>query len=181
VREAREQKRQRQRILRVVWISAAIFIAAGVVALLVLRGGGTALGEAVPIEPRVDHFEPGTEYEYSTNPPTSGPHYDEPAEAGFYSEPVDDGYLVHSLEHGYVVVWYNCDSLDAAACDTLASNVQREVQGRAKVIGMPRSGMETTLALTSWGRLLRLDEFDSATIRAFIRANLNQAPEPNAD
>lgn len=45
---------------------------------------------------------------YDTNPPTAGPHYQNPVKAGIYDEPVADEYLVHNMEHGHVIVWYNC-------------------------------------------------------------------------
>jgi hypothetical protein len=34
--------------------------------------------------------------------------------------------------------------------------------------------------MTSWGRLQRFEMFDSEQAKAFYRANLNRAPEPNA-
>jgi hypothetical protein len=34
--------------------------------------------------------------------------------------------------------------------------------------------------MTSWGRLQRFEAFDAEQAKAFYRANLNQAPEPNA-
>lgn len=55
-----------------------------------------------------DHVPDGTLVAYNSNPPTSGPHYDEWARAGVYENPVSDGHLVHSLEHGYIILSYNC-------------------------------------------------------------------------
>ena len=116
-------------------------------------------------------------------PPTSGTHYGTPADAGFYNSPVPDGNLIHSLEHGYVIIWYNCDPLSESECndmkDGIADIVERDFSSN-KVIGMPRDGMETTIALTTWGRISRLDSFDEDHIKGFIRANRGVAPEPNA-
>lgn len=55
-----------------------------------------------------DHVPDGTQVNYNSNPPTSGPHFEEWVKAGIYDKPVTDGHLVHSLEHGYVILSYNC-------------------------------------------------------------------------
>lgn len=55
------------------------------------------------------HVPIGTEVQYNSNPPTSGPHYGEWTRSGIYNEVKDDRNLVHSLEHGYVIISYNCD------------------------------------------------------------------------
>lgn len=55
-----------------------------------------------------EHVTTGTEVDYNSNPPTSGPHYTEWVRDGVYDAPRDDRNLVHSLEHGYVIISYNC-------------------------------------------------------------------------
>ncbi len=50
---------------------------------------------------------------YPTNPPTSGKHYQVPAEDGAYETAPDVKELVHSLEHGRVIIWVK-KSLPAA-------------------------------------------------------------------
>ncbi|MDZ4284196.1 MAG: DUF3105 domain-containing protein, partial [Patescibacteria group bacterium] len=45
---------------------------------------------------------------YTSNPPTSGPHYPDAIKAGVYDEPVAEEYLVHNMEHGHVILWYHC-------------------------------------------------------------------------
>jgi hypothetical protein len=130
----------------------------------------------------VQHEELGTEIEYSSDPPVGGNHYEVWVEPGLYEEVVEDGYLVHNLEHGYVIIWYNCDDLSSAQCDTLKNDIQSVIDyfDGYKVIGMPRSGMPTVLALTSWGRLARLNAFDFNLIVEFIEQYQEQSPEPNA-
>lgn len=56
-----------------------------------------------------DHVPIGEQVKYNSNPPTSGPHYEDWVRSGVYEIPKDDGYLVHSLEHGYVIMSYNCE------------------------------------------------------------------------
>jgi hypothetical protein len=43
---------------------------------------------------------------YNTYPPTSGPHYGQPAIWNNYSEIVDPRRVVHNQEHGGVIIWY---------------------------------------------------------------------------
>jgi hypothetical protein len=145
-------------------------------------------GENIPIM-SADHIPVGAPHEpYNSNPPTSGPHYENPAEAGFYEVAPADEALVHNLEHGYVIISYNCSALTASQCDRLKTQI-REVMGSAgtslitgtpKLIGVPRTNMETQLALTSWGRLDKFDQFDRERILSFIKFFRDQAPEPQA-
>lgn len=55
------------------------------------------------------HVEIGTQVDYHTVPPTSGPHYAQWTKWGVYDIPKDDRNLVHALEHGYVIMSYNCN------------------------------------------------------------------------
>jgi len=128
-----------------------------------------------------NHVPTGTQVTYNSNPPSSGPHYDQPLRAGFYDNVVPDGNIVHSMEHGYVVIWYNCESLSAQDCQALKDNINKVItdHNTYKLIGMDRSGaMDHQIALTSWGRLAYLDAFDETFINDFIDANQNNSPEP---
>ena len=148
-------------------------------------GGSEPAGEleVEEIDPGEPLHEPlGTEIEYSSDPPVGGHHYEVWMDPGLYEEVVEDGYLVHNLEHGYVIIWYNCDDLSGGECDTLKGDIQSVIDyfDGYKVIGTPRPGMSTVLALTSWGRLARLDAFDFALIVEFIERYQEDSPEPNA-
>ena len=55
------------------------------------------------------HVPEATLVNYSTNPPTLGPHSASWITKGFYDTSRFDGNLVHSLEHGYVVISYDCE------------------------------------------------------------------------
>lgn len=123
--------------------------------------------------------------EYNSDPPTSGPHYAEEARAGFYDSnnyQFPAGYLVHNLEHGYVIFWYNCDLLDETGCADLKEQIKTTMDdlGGTKLIAYPWPSLDVPLVMTSWGRLQRLETFDSEQVKAFYRANLNRAPEPDA-
>lgn len=68
------------------------------------------IGEVVEDKGR-DHVDDISGVQYSSNPPTSGPHFPVWAKPGVYDRLISDGYLLHSMEHGYIVIWYNCDKL----------------------------------------------------------------------
>ena len=57
-----------------------------------------------------DHVTDIAGITYSSNPPTSGPHFPVWAKKGVYDRLMSDGYLIHSLEHGYVVISYDCSN-----------------------------------------------------------------------
>jgi len=52
--------------------------------------------------------------------------------------------------------------------------------GNFKVIGFPRPSQKSAVVMTSWGRLLQLEQFDSELAEQFVRNYRNQAPEANA-
>lgn len=185
----REQARARQRrekmTTRLIWGGLGLAVLA-VIGALVWQGVRPAAGEAVPIMTSSPHVptdsDPG---QYNSDPPTSGLHYANELEAGFYDENIytyPAGYLVHNLEHGYVIFSYNCDLLEEAACSDLKSQIRTVMNelGGTKMIAYPWPSLDVPLAMTSWGRLQRFETFDAEQAKAFYRANLNKAPEPNA-
>ena len=127
--------------------------------------------------------------EYSTDPPTSGPHYAAPLDAGFYEEadlatlsehPV--GSLVHNLEHGYVIFWYSCALLDESGCADLKDQMRgvMDQYNGIKLIAFPWGSIDPPIVMTSWGRLQRFERFRASQASDFIERNRNRAPEPNA-
>jgi len=179
---------RRQLISRLLW---------GAVAVLVLAAIGYAVSQSlkpkhgvnVPVMASAQHIEIGEQHEpYNSDPPTSGPHYAQPAEAGFYEEALPDEQLVHNLEHGYVVIWYNCTGLEETACESFKEKI-RGVMNQAggvgissstKLIAVPRLSLPGTIAATTWGRLYQPETFDPDELLVFIKEFRNKAPEPNA-
>lgn len=180
-------ERQRRQKLRTnfIWGGIGVVILA-IVGLVVWQGVRPAAGESVQIMVSDPHIpvdsDPG---QYNSDPPTSGPHYPEEARAGFFdnnSYQYPAGYLVHNLEHGYVIFWYNCDLLDESGCANLKEQIRTTIDelGGTKLIAYPWNSLDVPLVMTSWGRLQKFEAFDSEQAKAFYRANLNKAPEPNA-
>jgi hypothetical protein len=52
--------------------------------------------------------------------------------------------------------------------------------GGIKLIAFPWPSLDVPVAMTSWGRLQRFESFDPQIATAFVEANRNKAPEPNA-
>lgn len=173
-----------------IWGGLGIAILA-VVGLMVWQVVRPAVGEAVSIPADYEtHIEAGTPPgPYPSDPPAGGVHYPNELDAKFYQEAdlaflseYPEGSLVHNLEHGYVIFWYNCAVLDEAGCTLLKANIQKVMDGfdGVKLIAFPWESLEVPVAMTSWSRLQRFETFDPSQARAFIKANRNRAPEPNA-
>jgi hypothetical protein len=183
--QARARHRREKMTTRLMWGGIGLAVLA-VIGALVWQGVRPAAGEAVPIMTSSPHVptdsDPG---QYNSDPPTSGLHYADELDAGFYDENIytyPAGYLVHNLEHGYVIFSYNCDLLEEAACSDLKSQIRTVMNelGGTKIIAYPWPSLDVPLVMTSWGRLQRFETFDTEQAKAFYRANLNKAPEPNA-
>lgn len=141
------------------------------------------IGEEIPIQ-TTQHIKPGESHPpYNSNPPTSGWMYDDVAGAGIHEVQVPDEKLIHSMEHGAVVVWYKSgeatDSSKIAGLSSEETEKLKQIFNKAsgKKILAPRKNLDVSIALTSWGRLLKLQAIDSEKIIAFIETNENRGPE----
>ena len=184
----RRGRSQRQLVSRLILGAVAVL---GVVALGygVWQAMKPQPGTSVPVMASVQHIEIDEAHEpYNSDPPTSGSHYVEPAQAGFYDEALPDEQLVHNLEHGYVIIWYNCTGLEETVCESFKEKI-RGVMGQAgtaglsssiKLIAVPRLSLPGSIAATSWGRLYQPETFDPDELLVFIKVFRNKAPEPNA-
>lgn len=123
-----------------------------------------------------DHIAIGATHSvYNSNPPTSGPHYAQPASWGVYQKELPDEQLVHNLEHGGI--WISYKGIDAETISKVEDVAKRYPN---KMIVTPRAADDSPLVLASWLRVLPLEKFDEQTIVDFIKANKNNSPEPHA-
>ncbi len=188
IREAKRAEKQRRQLA---WRSVSALIGLGIVAAVGYFAWtvfGPKPGQSVPSQGRAHIAVDDPHEPYNSDPPTSGPHAGR-VEEGFYDNAPPDEQLVHNLEHGYVIISYNCASLDEVGCETLKTEI-KTTMGRAKpvsfatdakkLIAAPRPTMDSPIALTSWGRVLKLNTFDEETVMDFISKLRNQAPEPDA-
>lgn len=131
-----------------------------------------SLGEVYPIQGR-EHIPVGASHPpYGSNPPTSGPHYERPADWGVYPQQLPDETLVHNLEHGGI--WISYKDVDEETIGRLQQIAARYSVG---VVVAPRAANDAKIAVASWGRLLKLDRLDENLVVAFVDANLDKAPE----
>jgi hypothetical protein len=123
-------------------------------------------GQTRPLldSPHVSQAE-AAQTRYNSDPPTSGPHYAFVTPTSIYSTPLADGLTIHALEHGHIVIQYSTSSPPSTVA--LLNSVARHYP--ADVILAPRPGLEGR-ALTAWGRIARLAEFDEDQIIAFVEA-----------
>lgn len=127
----------------------------------------------------IEHVPKDTAIDYSTVPPTGGRHYSSTVDAGVYDDTRPYGALVHSLEHGSVVVYYDPDHLTADARENLQSyaNTYRDPWQSFVAVPNPQENPEAPYVLTAWEKRLTMEEYESATVRAFTAEYLGRGPE----
>jgi len=180
IRAVKHAKKKRQLLLwRMGWAVVGV-IALAAVGNVVWEVVRPKPGQSLPLQSRT-HIQLGDKHEpYNSDPPTSGAHAGAVSE-GFYSEPLPDENLVHNLEHGYIVISYNCARLAGDECQRLETQIRNVIDNNGeKLIAVPRPTLDTQIALTSWGRLYKLESFDEAKVVEFIKDFRNKAPEPDA-
>ncbi|MBI3953805.1 MAG: DUF3105 domain-containing protein [Chloroflexi bacterium] len=187
-REARRRREQRSRaLLRVAIVAAVAAVVVGaVVAIIVTQRRPAAppagtQARAVPLEAACNlpppvpcpHLDEGARYtRYNSDPPTSGPHWPQPADWGAYERPLPPERLIHNLEHGGIVVYYSCRD-----CPDLVVQLKDALKGSRHSVLVPYYDMKHRIALTAWGYIDELDTFDRDRVLAFIRAYIDRGPE----
>jgi hypothetical protein len=141
-----------------------------------VKGSGTAT-HTTSLDERV---------KYKTNPPTTGRHYEIPAQDGIYGDPPQDEELVHGMEHGRVIFWVKSDLPEEQRANIRALVDDDPYQ----MFLVPRNKMPYAVAATAWnadpppdgtGRLLLCDEVNDKTydaLAAFRDEHRSQGPEP---
>ena len=166
--EAQEQRRQgyqrtRQRRGRHrVLLGAAVLVELDALSTGVVIPRGAHLGESVG-ELSGSHFPPCS---YNSQPPTSCNHLPTQIPYGHSFGTLVAEAAVHNMEHGAVVIWYEQGN------EELASQVDLLVRqlGRSCLVAGAYPGVASSVAATTWGRILELDEFDGAQLREFVEA-----------
>lgn len=170
---------------------AKVFIGIGLLTLIILFGGvwlvsvndakeqqkleKPLMGGEIQVQQSV-HVQGKDHDPYNSDPPTSGAMWNGTAGPGIKSEEVDDELLVHSLEHGAAIVYYNAQ-LPQDQVEKI-TNAFKAASG--KKIMVPRKNLDVPLALTSWGRLMKLETVDEKIIQEFIETNNDRSPEKMA-
>ena len=134
-----------------------------------------------------NHVAQGTVIEWSTNPPTSGPHFQIWAAYDRAYSSLDRGFWVHDLEHGAIVLLHRCDP--AACPDTVAAlsdvvrafpddgNCVAPVRNRAIVVFDPLLPEGIEVAAVGWGVMYAASCVDPVALAVFRNDFYNRAPE----
>lgn len=112
---------------------------------------------------------------YNSSPPTSGPHYQVPAESTFFTDEIPSEQVVHNLEHGNIVIWYQPD----APKETLDDIGALTAQEPAATVAVPYADLESpyTFALSGWGVLQKCEQVSQAIVDDFRRDYQGESPE----
>lgn len=129
-----------------------------------------------PEEQGRDHIEDGSPHPpYSSSPPTSGPHYATPADAGFYESPIPAETAVHNLEHGQIVIWYD-PGLDDSAKAQIEDITRDQI---VATVTLPSSEVQAphSIVLTAWGAMQSCEEISEEAVNEFRREFQGRGPE----
>ncbi len=183
--------------MRFSWMCVVVLSACGAPQQQVTSDGGTPLevttidaGCAITVERwelgKGNHLPVGTDLQWPSNPPQSGPHY--PIWAAFqeYSSPVPRGYYVHDLEHGAVVLLSNC-SLVSGDCTPVLEALRQASASlpddpkctdvRVRTVITPDPLIPQPLIAVSWGFIYRAECVDQPSLNAFVQAHYARGTE----
>jgi hypothetical protein len=208
VQAPKQRTAERTPVERRTMLYLVIFAASGLVILgaliafvVVARGDDNGGGpSAISSQDCVEQSFPGLSPEHLSNPdekvkynsfpPSSGPHYQQPAPWGIYEEPIKETILVHNLEHGGIVIQYGDVGSDAVS--ELQSFYQDDPYG---LVVAPYPKLARKFALTAWnepaykqegdfknvksgnGYVLTCTAFDSKTFAKFRDKHRNKGGE----
>lgn len=192
--EERRKAQQRKESLRrnLITIGMAVLVAAIVVVAIVMQrgSGGGAVPDKVGVaaseancgeietfeEQEAAHINVGDAHDpYNSSPPTSGPHYEVPAESTFFTEAIPVEQPVHNLEHGMIVVWYAPD----APGETLEAIQDLVRQEPLATLAVPYTDIESPyqFVLTAWTALQRCEKVSQDVVDDFRREYQGKGPE----
>ena len=178
------QTRSRRRQGRVWWVVASVGVVAVAVAVWWVASARPQgppppwMGQQIPDE-GYDHVPVGTQVQYRSLPPASGPHYPTPAPTGVYPQGLPPGFWVHSLEHGYIVLLYKPPVSDSLLADfnKMVTDFPRSKYRNVKLVITPYEQMIHPFAVLAWDWRLWMDTFDRDTVLKFYRAHVDRGRE----
>jgi len=180
--------------------AAALALLAIVGGVLLLGGGGKSEAavlqeagctlETFPADAdSATHVELDAKPEWSSHPPTNGPHYAVPAVFGFYEDPVPLLQSTHNLEHGAVVIHYG-DKVPDAEIQKLRAWYAKDPNG---LLVAPLDDLGETIALSAWttpdsapggeggsrgrGYLAKCSRFEESAFDRFVEEHRYRGPE----
>ena len=182
-----------------------IILLVGVGAVFAFGGGGSPNASSRLIEtgscaeeefkglPPAHLQNPDAPVKYNSFPPSSGPHYAQPAPWGVYPDSIKQTILVHNLEHGGIVIQYG-PGVSKDDIDELQSFAQDDPYG---LVVAPYAKLKDKIAATAWnepgyeenqdanldkvkpghGYVLTCSKFDEGALSKFRDERRNKAGE----
>lgn len=177
-------RRKRRVLFQRAGIVATLVVAVGAVVAYFMIQAANMPGQYVAMQASRPHVSPGEAHPaYTTDPPTSGPHFDQVPQFIVYTQPLTTELQVHGLEDGAAVVNYRPD-LDKTTVERLTSLVDTyytkqdpnpgdpNVQHPERVILAPYNFKDPNdvIVLTAWQRIDKMPAYDETRIRRFLDA-----------
>jgi Protein of unknown function (DUF3105) len=139
------------------FVALGVLLLGGVLAVVAFGGGGSsASGSLITTGACTEQEFPGLKpqhinnpdapVDYNSFPPSSGPHYAQPAPWNLYSDPVKQTILVHNLEHGGIVVQYG-KGVSQSDVDKIEAFYQDDPYG---MVVAPYAKLGNKIAATAW-------------------------------
>ncbi len=192
--QKRRQEGERRAVRRrnLITTGIGVVVLAGAVGLIIAERTresapvGVAASEAScePIQTykrqQGSHIEDGaTHPPYNSTPPTSGPHYVDPAPAGFYPAPLRPEQLVHNLEHGQIVFWYRPDASEETITAIEAVIDREPLAQRNALLAAPYDEIPASdsFILTAWGASQSCDRVSQEVVDKFRARYQGLGPE----
>jgi hypothetical protein len=139
------------------FVALGILLAGGILAVVAFGGGGSsASGGLITTSSCTEQEFPGLKpqhinnpnanVDYNSFPPSSGPHYAQPAPWGIYPDSVKQTILVHNLEHGGIVIQYG-PKVSQSDVQKIQSLYQDDPYG---LVVAPYAKLANKIAATAW-------------------------------
>lgn len=176
-KEARRKERRKNQLMFSLAVGIPILLIGGFISYILYTSSGANIpdiGELFADQGRTHIKEGQAHPDYNSNPPTSGWHYDAPADWGVYKEEFPQERLIHNLEHGGIVIQYKPE-LDPQIISELEELKTSEFE--CKLVIAPNKNLDKNIALTAWRRLYKAEGYEEETIKNFIKKYRDTGPE----
>jgi Protein of unknown function (DUF3105) len=185
---AKDADVRRQRLILYGLASSGVILLAAVVLGFALLGGDGGGGDSelrrtmeaagctlqtFPSQGRNHVQNLNAKFDYNSSPPTSGPHYFQPAIFDLYDRPVNQVQAIHNLEHGGIVIQYGSRVPDATV-NQIVRFYRSDPNG---VLVAPLPSLGNRVAMTAWTHLGTCTAFNEEAFSAFRDAYRGRGPE----
>ena len=113
---------------------------------------------------------------YLSIPPTSGARTHAVVAPGIYTDPINNESQVAFLAEGGVIIQYSCDNR-AEKCRALIKKLEplaHDFDGRNLILAPGPAVADSQIAVSAWGKLLKLEVMDTEEIMGFVEAYMDK-------